>query len=342
MVGLMDSYTSIQKADPQLAECILKKWSQQHQPSIRGVDSENQYRRVSKEFSGLVNTSSAEALLITNGQLSALAGIGLSDWDSDILGVQVARLRLFTDSVPTHRDERVRMHDVLDKLLDPLEQHAQNMNVDVMFTRVDVRDIHLCQALECRGFRLMDSIATFYRELSPSSDHGDFLDMSEMTVRPSTCDDVPAIQRIAETAFKQGHFHNDPHIPSHCAREVYAQWALNSCRGRADAVLVAELSKEPGIPCGFITCGIDGISADKTGKPQGVIGLVAVEPESQGRGTGRALVKAALSWFVRKGTHGVEVGTQLGNMAAIRTYQSLGFRCVAFAHTFHKWLLTRE
>lgn len=335
-------FTRIRKAGLQLAEGILREWSRQHQPLIRGLDSENQYQRVSNEFSELTNTSSAEALVATNGQLCALAGIALSDWDSDILGLQVAKLRLFTDSIPTHRDDRVRMHDALDKLLDSLEQHAQKMNVDVIFTRVDVRDIHMCQALEGRGFRMMDSITTFYRELSPSSDHSDFLHKSEMTVRPSTCDDVPAIQRIAETAFKQGHFHNDPQIPSQCARQVYSQWALNSCRGRADAVLVAELPEEPGMPCGFITCGIDTTSADKTGKPQGVIGLVAVEPESQGRGTGRALVKAALSWFVRKGTHGVEVGTQLENMAAIRTYQSLGFRCVAFAHTFHKWLLTQE
>lgn len=336
----MDSYTRIQKADLQLAERILKEWSQQRQPLIKGLCNESQYRRVANEFSQLINTSSSEALFATNAQSCALAGIGLSDWDSGILGVQVAKLRLFTDSLLTHRDDWVRIRDVLDKLLDSLEEYAQNTEVDVMFTRVDVRDIHLCQALESRGFRMMDAIVTLYHEFGSSLDRGDFLGKPTMTVRPCTCDDVPAIELIARAAFNQGHFHNDPRIPHERACEVYAQWAVNSCRGRAAAVLVAERPKEPGIPCGFITCGIDSTSADKMGKPQGVIGLVAVEPESQGRGTGRALVTAALDWFDSEGTHGVEVGTQLGNMAAIRTYQSLGFRCVSFAHTLHKWFLT--
>jgi ribosomal-protein-alanine N-acetyltransferase len=53
---------------------------------------------------------------------------------------------------------------------------------------------------------------------------------------------------------------------------------------------------------------------------------VAVHPTHQGRGVGRALVVDAVRWSARHRCRQLLVNTQLGNEAAVKLYESLGFR----------------
>lgn len=53
---------------------------------------------------------------------------------------------------------------------------------------------------------------------------------------------------------------------------------------------------------------------------------VAVHPDTQGQGVGRALVVDALRWSARRRGHRMMVNTQLDNEPAIGLYESLGFR----------------
>jgi ribosomal-protein-alanine N-acetyltransferase len=57
---------------------------------------------------------------------------------------------------------------------------------------------------------------------------------------------------------------------------------------------------------------------------------VAVHPDAQGRGVGRALVIDALRWSARRRCRQLMVNTQLDNDAAIGLYESLGFRLSSF------------
>lgn len=52
---------------------------------------------------------------------------------------------------------------------------------------------------------------------------------------------------------------------------------------------------------------------------------VAVHPEAQGHGVGRALVMDALRWSARRRCRQLLVNTQLDNEAAVGLYESLGF-----------------
>lgn len=339
MLGYMDREARVREPDVLLMERVASEWVQAHRSYIRGLDGKRMSQRLVGEAWRLVHASSAALLSAESCGLAALAGVAPSSWDSSILGVQVTKLAPLLCSMPNDRGELVELGHLLGGLLRAVELRARDLTADIMIARSDARDIHLVQALEESGFRTMDSIATLYREIDCEGEDDSCISQVCMRIRPSTRDDVEVIRLIAGSAFRQGHFHNDSRIATNHAQKVYAEWAANSCNGRSDVVLVAEQWEQPGKPCGFITCRLDRELVGVTGRPHGVIDLVSVAPEAQRRGVGRALVEAAVSWFSSAGAQGVEVGTQLANPAAIRTYQSVGFRCVAFAYTLHKWIV---
>jgi ribosomal protein S18 acetylase RimI-like enzyme len=59
---------------------------------------------------------------------------------------------------------------------------------------------------------------------------------------------------------------------------------------------------------------------------QGYVQRLAVDPDHQRRGLGRALVLDALHWMRRHGVKHAVVNTQLGNVAALELYRAIGFR----------------
>ena len=59
---------------------------------------------------------------------------------------------------------------------------------------------------------------------------------------------------------------------------------------------------------------------------RGYLQRLAVLPAEQGRGVGSGLVIDALRWLRRWGARDVLVNTQVGNEAAVRLYERLGFR----------------
>ncbi len=68
---------------------------------------------------------------------------------------------------------------------------------------------------------------------------------------------------------------------------------------------------------GFAIVGISGATA--------YLQRVAVRPEEQGRGYGRALLRASLLWARRRGASTILLNTQPGNAAAAALYRSEGF-----------------
>lgn len=59
---------------------------------------------------------------------------------------------------------------------------------------------------------------------------------------------------------------------------------------------------------------------------RGFLQRLAVDPASQRRGVGRALVLDALHWLRQRGARRAVVNTPLGNEAALTLYTSVGFR----------------
>jgi ribosomal protein S18 acetylase RimI-like enzyme len=59
---------------------------------------------------------------------------------------------------------------------------------------------------------------------------------------------------------------------------------------------------------------------------RGYVQRLAVDPDSQGRGVGTALLVDGLQWMRRRGVQRAAVNTQVGNAAALALYERLGFR----------------
>lgn len=73
-----------------------------------------------------------------------------------------------------------------------------------------------------------------------------------------------------------------------------------------------------GVVTGYAVCG-------RAGR-RGYVQRLAVDPDRQGRGVGRALLIDGLRWLERRGATSAVVNTQVGNERALRLYTALGFR----------------
>lgn len=147
-------------------------------------------------------------------------------------------------------------------------------------------------------------------------------------LRLARSSDRVRLAELARASHASTRFFHDPNFDDERCRDLYAQWMLSSLDGAADAVIVAEAR---GTPVGYVTCEFD------AGEDSGRIGLIAVEPSSQGRGLGSALCEAALDWFASEGALSVEIVTQGSNVLAQRVFQASGARTVSTELWFHKW-----
>lgn len=122
----------------------------------------------------------------------------------------------------------------------------------------------------------------------------------------------------------------DRTLPREKVEQLYRNEALSYAR-RAEkqeadfAVLVA---REGADLIGYIVVGIDAGLSGLFGFRWGRIISLAVDPPRHGEGIGPKLVEAGLRWLRDAGCRHVEVWTDLNNIAAIRTYESAGFRVI--------------
>jgi ribosomal protein S18 acetylase RimI-like enzyme len=69
---------------------------------------------------------------------------------------------------------------------------------------------------------------------------------------------------------------------------------------------------------GYAICGTSG--------GRGFVQRLAVAPEAQGRGIGKALLLDGLHWLRASGAQEIAVNTQVGNVPALALYRGVGFR----------------
>ena len=149
----------------------------------------------------------------------------------------------------------------------------------------------------------------------------------DIAIRSHLPSDVSELTSIAATSYTDTRFYQDPRFAREACDRLYEIWVEKSCRGYAEAVLVADVE---GQPAGFITCHL-------TPKGEGNIGLVGVSEHARGRRLGKMLVRAALDWFAQRGTLRVTVVTQGRNLAAQRLYQRSGFLTNRVDLWLHRW-----
>lgn len=137
------------------------------------------------------------------------------------------------------------------------------------------------------------------------------------TFRFATAADAQVLATIAEEAFVYGRYLADPYLPKEWGKQLYREWAANSCRGYADAVIVYESEHEV---VGFVTGKL--MAPGKTGW----IDLLVVRGGERNRGVGIALLAKLFLWFAEQGVETIRIDPQKPNVEINRIYQHFGFK----------------
>ncbi|MGI9539531.1 MAG: GNAT family N-acetyltransferase [Miltoncostaeaceae bacterium] len=202
-----------------------------------------------------------------------------------------------------------------------LREHAAAHSGGLYWARVPTEDVAAARDLAAAGFYPVDTTVTFRR-------HTDAPPEPPVATIIRCCDThAEEVVEIGGMAFGASRFHLDPAIPDELANRVKRNWARNNATGERG--VACSVALRHGRPEGFLS-----VLATNGDAQRRVIDLVAVRPESQGRGVGRALVEA----FIRH--HGtecdeLEVGTQAANVASLSMYGSLGFRVWRTSYVMH-------
>lgn len=237
----------------------------------------------------------------------------LSALDAERFGLVTAKL-----TVDTHTD-----FDAVDAWLDA---HA----VRLVIARVATDDTARAQALEARGYRLMDTLLYYRRalgaaEIAPLAlPAGYAIDAA----RPTPVE----MRALATQAFKgyMGHYHADPAIPPALADEVYASWAERSAADPEVAQHIVTIRHRSGLAA-FATLNTRGDACE------GV--LFAVDASHRNQGLHRVLVRASLAHAQASGCGAFFSSTQVANHTVQRNWIREGLLPDRGCYTFH---LTRE
>jgi dTDP-4-amino-4,6-dideoxy-D-galactose acyltransferase len=179
-----------------------------------------------------------------------------------------------------------------------------------LISRPPVDDAAAIRTLEAAGFYFTDLGVIWASDVAAYLQRADRA--AARAARPATAADVPWLSRTGSTLFPASRYYHDPFYTTDDANRFYAAWLANSVSGQAaDAVFI--------IPDGgFVTAKI---ARDGAGE----IVLIGVVEGAQMKGTGRALMTAAMEWFAAKGVTLVRVKTQVKNLRAMNFYHRLGF-----------------
>src|SRR5258706_490046 len=219
------------------------------------------------------------------------------EWLSGIFGYDVIKVAL-------ERDELVDPKAAFPK--DSLPQRA------FYYTKIPVTFVRQIGTLTNAGFRVVDVNITFEREPVQEINSN-----SSILVRDAQAGDENAVLEIAETAFIYSRFHLDPFVSKELANKIKREWIANYVRGqRGERLLVAEVN---GKAVGFLALLVTG-DAEKIG----VIDLIGVAKNMQGRGVGQCLVEHHIQDAYQNYSR-IIVGTQISNVPSMRLYAKCGY-----------------
>lgn len=228
-------------------------------------------------------------------------------FDSKIFGFKVAKI-LPIDDARGSRD--------LDQRIKKLIKDLRKNTFTYATYRVEANNFPLIHALEKNGFILVDGLINLELKI------GEVVPEKTNEVRKATYKDRKSLENLASSSFYLNRVFNDPIIPKSKANKFYRKWMDNSLAGyAADVVLVWD---ENGIQ-GFTTL-----------EKEGHIPLTAVSQEVRGKGIAKKLTKATFPYFKKWKAKKILIETQVGNIPALRAYQSCGFRIIN-SHLTFRW-----
>ena len=181
--------------------------------------------------------------------------------------------------------------------------------------RIEYTDMVSAAGLLQKGFREIEELVTWCRR--PGHYH-------YSGVRKARVKDLYRCVKIAKDSFFYDRRHWDDDYPNWMA-DLSKMWTV--VRGflyPAYTVFVADLDGVLGFLIGIKTL---------TGSR---IDLIAVDCRARRRGVGDNLVAKAMDYYARQECEYIVAGTQIGNHASCKFYESLGFQIIQRQRTFHR------
>lgn len=210
-----------------------------------------------------------------------------------------------------------------------VDRAAQAQHVRMLTLRLGCEQISRVQAFEDAGYRLMDTLVYFGRDLHnlprrpPVPEH--------LSIRLADAVDAAAVGEVARAGFTGyiGHYHADARLDRSSADAAYIDWAETSTARTSLATPVLVVESEAKV-VGFLAL------RRNSGEEMEIV-LNAVEPSHQGRGAYSALVSEAMALGLSCGCSTIITSTQIINYRVQRVWARLGFIHSRSVYTLHKW-----
>jgi dTDP-4-amino-4,6-dideoxy-D-galactose acyltransferase len=234
-------------------------------------------------------------------------------WDSEILGVTVARLAGDVTST-------VRFWSAV--------AAARRLGVELLYwTPTHDREWADDEVVRAGGL-LVDERCTYVRACAPAAHESWVEPRGGGVERYSEGWPNETLRRLALASGEHSRFNTDPRVGRVAFERLYDLWIARSVsREIADEVFVARSAREI---VGMVTVDASGDTMR--------IGLLAVAESRRGAGVGRTLVTHALRWGRSRGCTRAEVVTQARNRAATGLYSKCGYTAESKRRVYHVWL----
>jgi len=297
---------------------------------VHSVKNEKLNILATQRLSHFLSSNKNTGLALRNGKgdIAALAGFHLLDWDTSILGVGCGRIpfMMLSGSVG---EQAMQAREMLPKII----SDAKAKGVEMIMTRTPAFDFGLIHPLEDAGFRVMDNGMT---ALYHKSVEYDYL-KKDLELRPYREGDLPAILEILAGAYVDDRFHSDPRIPQDKAEALYAAWVTNSCKnpGRDEEIMVADLLGEI---AGFFQYQPVHDFSEITGIKIHSCGIAAVRRDRHGLGIYHSLLSQAIKVFIELGSVYGMTRIPFSIQPILKLTLRLGPSFIANDLTFHLWL----
>lgn len=148
--------------------------------------------------------------------------------------------------------------------------------------------------------------------------------MDDLTIRPATKADEPALGRYGGALMRQHHaFDPQRFVRSENPEAGYGRFLVSQLAEPECVVLVAERAGEV---VGYAYAGLEPMSWKDLRAACGYLHDVFVDPAARGSGAGGRLVRAAIEWLEARGAPRVVLMSAARNEVAQRLFERLGFR----------------
>ena len=237
--------------------------------------------------------------------------ISYLEWDSRFWGFNVSYLSC--------------LH-LTESIMAQISKYIYNNNIRLVEYLCNCHDLRSVRVAEKNGFNFVDIRLNYYHTLL---NIGDYQDSEGMRFGVASDPDIPALRRVAESSYEDSRYFFDGNFDNEKVSEFYQSWVEKGVTGRFDDICLCLY--DGNTPFAFST-------VKYVTKEEASMGLVGVSPSYMGKGYGKSLMHASLTYLKENGVKVVSVVTQGRNYPAQNLYQSVGFRLKTTQLWYHKWI----